>query len=191
MIRHWIRSGGGSAQKLVEFTTALTRRTGWIRSRGGSAPKLVEFTIALTRRIGWIRSRGGSAPKLVEFTVALTRRTGWIRSRSLSIRPGIPWSTKPGYEAKECITWPRYSLGQCSLEHSTGPIMHEMTVEECHALSIVVLRASVQQERYGMRNNCMCVFPHLPRNLPQKCDQLLRVCTPRQCSIHGRPHSTK
>ena len=27
--------------------------------------------------------------------------------------------------------------------------MHEMTVDECRALSIVVLRTSVQQERYG------------------------------------------
>ena len=61
----------------------------------------------------------------------------------------IPLPTKPGDEAKECITWPRYSLGQFSLEHSTGPSMHEMTVEECRALSIVVLRTSVQQERYG------------------------------------------
>ena len=61
----------------------------------------------------------------------------------------IPLATKSGYEAKECITWPRYSYGQFSLDHSTGPCMHEMTVDECRALSIVVLRTSVQQERYG------------------------------------------
>ena len=61
----------------------------------------------------------------------------------------IPLATKSGYEAKECITWPRYSFGQFSLDHSTGPCMHEMTVDECRALSIVVLRTSVQQERYG------------------------------------------
>ena len=61
----------------------------------------------------------------------------------------IPLATKSGYEAKECITWPRYWQREFSLDHSTGPGMHEMTVDECRALSIVVLRTSVQQERYG------------------------------------------
>ena len=37
----------------------------------------------------------------------------------------------------------------------------------------------------------ICVFPQWPRKLPQKCDHLRWVQSPRQCSIHGRPHSTK
>ena len=61
----------------------------------------------------------------------------------------IPLARKSGYEANECITWPRYWQGQFSLDHSTGLSMHEMTLDECRALSIVVLRTSVQQERYG------------------------------------------
>ena len=61
----------------------------------------------------------------------------------------IPLARKSGYEANECITWPRYWQGQFSLDHSSGLSMHEMTLDECRALSIVVLRTSVQQERYG------------------------------------------
>ena len=68
----------------------------------------------------------------------------------------IPLATKSGYEAKVCITWPRYSHGTFAMDNTDGPSMLELTQEERHALVIIVLQTKVKQERYGAAHQFNC-----------------------------------
>ena len=61
----------------------------------------------------------------------------------------IPVAMISGDQAKECISWPRYCHGEFSFQNTTGSSMLELSLDERRALVILVLRTSVQQEKYG------------------------------------------
>ncbi len=62
-----------------------------------------------------------------------------IRSIGSTFRP---WS-------RECITWPRYRYGMYSLQNTAGESMLDLSTAEARALQIVVLRTSVQEEKFS------------------------------------------
>ena len=60
----------------------------------------------------------------------------------------IPFAGAATDEAKVCVRWPRYAQGEFQWVNE-GVSMLELTEEERTALVIVVLRTTLQKEKYG------------------------------------------